>query len=136
MAADFLCIYPEFRGDSPQLEPSPTYHRPESAEFLEALYWRILRERARERLTNPGAATPEQTLEVWSEAQDGDLVHDISTKRHLPIPRPRRRLEEPLELVQRLVAENRGGVYGSLATRLICEPSLLTRDRHSEESVE
>lgn len=89
MAADFLCIYPEFRGDSPQLEPSPTYHRPESLEYLEALYWRILRERARERLMHSGTIPPEQTSDVLSETQNKDLIHSISKKRPLPDPRPR-----------------------------------------------
>lgn len=47
ITADFLNKFPEFRGDTPQLEPSPTFYAPESAEYLEALYWQILRERAR-----------------------------------------------------------------------------------------
>lgn len=89
MASDFFYIYPEFRGDTPQFEPSPTYHRPESLEYLEGLYWSILRERARERLTQSDAVPPEQTSEVLIETQTGNLVHNALVMRHLPDPHPR-----------------------------------------------
>lgn len=56
--ADFLNKYPEFRSSMSQLEPSPTFYRPESAEYLEALYWSVLREKARHARSVEGNSAP------------------------------------------------------------------------------
>lgn len=56
--ADFLNNYPEFRSAMSQLEPSPTFYRPESAEYFEALYWSILREKARGARSVEGILVP------------------------------------------------------------------------------
>lgn len=47
MTADFLERYPEFRGEAPQLEPSPTFYRPGDVDHLERLYWELLRKQGR-----------------------------------------------------------------------------------------
>lgn len=47
MTADLLEKYPEFRGEAPQLEPSPTFYTPGDVDRLENLYWRLLRKKIR-----------------------------------------------------------------------------------------
>ncbi|MBA7491295.1 hypothetical protein ES702_01840 [subsurface metagenome] len=47
MPADFLLKYPEFRGEAPQLEPSPTFCTSQDVDKLEIIYWRLMREKFR-----------------------------------------------------------------------------------------
>lgn len=47
LTADFLAKYPELVGEAPQLEPSPNFYTPNDVNFIESLYWRLLKEKSR-----------------------------------------------------------------------------------------
>lgn len=49
LTTDFLAKYPEFEGEAPRLEPSPTFHTPGNVNYLEALYWKLLKEKPRDK---------------------------------------------------------------------------------------
>lgn len=63
----FLDLYPDFRGEMPQLEPSPTLYTPLMTNRLEELYWRKVRERRKQRLRR---RSERETVSPEEPAQD------------------------------------------------------------------
>lgn len=60
MPADFFERYPEFRGEAPQLEPSPIFYTPKDIDHIETLYWKLLRDKARRGEDEPAAPYSQQ----------------------------------------------------------------------------
>lgn len=86
LTANFLNSYPQFRGDAPQLEPSPTYYSPNDINNLEALYWKVLREKVqsqRNRKKKVSKAVPRLILpSTSSENVDNVAGRLILIRRH------------------------------------------------------